>query len=279
MAPVGSGRLGLVSVVHHLSCASMCPAAGRLGLVPRELVAHCLLVETGDRLVLVDTGFGLDDVAGGVRRLGPTPLLVGMQRDPELTAARQLAALGHAPGDVTDVVVTHLDLDHAGGLPDFPTARVHVHARELAAARKPRASERARYVQAHWAHGPRWVEHAEAGDAWFGLESVSVVTDDVVMVPLPGHTRGHAAVGVRRPGGDWLLHAGDAYFHPGDLDDPRTSPAGIRAFQRVMAVDNPTRLANLGRLRELRRDHAGDVTVFCAHDKGELDALRGGTGS
>ena len=264
-----------MTLIHHLSCATMCPGAGRLGLVPRELVAHCLLVETGDRLVLVDTGFGVDDIEQGVRRLGPAPLVLGMRRDVAGTALHQVQARGHRPDDVTDVVLTHLDLDHAGGLPDFPRARVHVHARELAAVREPTLRERPRYLQKQWAHGPRWVEHAEGGDTWFGFASVSVVSDEVLLVPLHGHTRGHSGVAVRRPEGGWLLHAGDAYFHVGDLGGPDRCPAGLRLFQRAMAFDNSDRVHNLDRLRRLRLDHDEEVTVFSAHDKSELEALRG----
>jgi glyoxylase-like metal-dependent hydrolase (beta-lactamase superfamily II) len=263
--------------IHHLSCATMHPFAGRVGLVPRDLVAHCLVVETGDRLVLVDTGFGTDDVREGRRRIGRVaPLLTGFDLREEDTALAQLPGLGIDPAAVTDVVVTHLDLDHAGGLADFPSARVHVHRSELAAATNPRVDERLRYVAAQWAHGPQWVQHAEGGETWFGFEDVSVVTDDVLLVPLPGHSRGHSAVAVRRPGDEgWLLHAGDAYFHRGDKATPRSCPPGLRAFQRMVAADNPTRLENLVRLQSLHAEHGDEVHVFCAHDKGEYDALRG----
>jgi glyoxylase-like metal-dependent hydrolase (beta-lactamase superfamily II) len=267
-----------MTVVHHLSCGTMCPGAGRVGLVPRELVTHCLVVETDHRLVLVDTGFGVADVEQDVRRLGPAPLLLGLRRDLGATAAHQVRGLGHDPSDVTDVVVTHLDLDHAGGLSDFPGARVHIHARELAAARRPSLAERARYAQVQWAHGPRWVEHTEAGDAWFGFDSVTAVDEDVVMVPLHGHTRGHSGVAVRRADGGWLFHAGDAYFHTGDVQVPRQCPPGLRAFQRAMGIDNASRAHNLARLQELRRDHADEITMFCAHDKAELDAVRATSG-
>ena len=261
--------------VEHLSCATMCPVAARVpGLLPRELVAHCLLVETGDRLVLVDTGFGTDDVRLGARRLGRAFTLgVGPVLDPARTAVAQLAERGLSPEAVTDVVVTHLDLDHAGGLPDFPHARVHVHAAEVDAALHPSWRERQRYLQAHWAHGPRWEQHNAGGDDWFGFSAVRAVGDDVVLVPLHGHTRGHCGVAVRRPEGGWLLHAGDAYFHAGDKEQPRRCPPGLRAFQRAMAVDDAARRANLARVQELHAGHADEVTVFCAHDRTELAAL------
>jgi glyoxylase-like metal-dependent hydrolase (beta-lactamase superfamily II) len=250
--------------------------------MPRELVAHCLVVEGRDSLTLVDTGFGLADVADHGRRLGRAFVtLTGAQLDPSRTAVRQLSALGHRPEDVGDIVLTHLDLDHAGGLGDFPWARVHLHRSELAAARHPTRRERLRYVPAQWAHGPHWVEHAVDGDDWFGFGAVQAVGEDVLMVPLHGHTRGHCGVAVRRPGGGWLLHAGDAYFYTGDKESPRSCPPGVRAYQAALAVDGRQRIANLARLQELHAQHGsntggdGEVTVFCAHDLTELEALRG----
>jgi glyoxylase-like metal-dependent hydrolase (beta-lactamase superfamily II) len=259
----------------------MHPFAGRLGLVPRDWVAHCLLVETADRIVLVDTGFGTDDVREGRRRIGRVaPTLIGFDLREEDTALAQLPGLGVDPASVTDVVLTHLDLDHAGGLADFPDARVHVHATELDAARHPRLDERMRYVPAQWAHGPRWVEHREGGETWCGFESVTVIDDDLVLVPLHGHSRGHSGVAVRRPGvgdgeGDrWLLHAGDAYFFTGDKESPRRCPPALEVFQRALAAEDRKRADNLARLQSLHAEHP-EVTVFCAHDQQEYDALRG----
>lgn len=266
----------MTSRIHHLNCATMRPPAGRVpGLMVREMVAHCLVVEGADGLTLVDTGFGTDDVHERGRRLGrPFALMVGAVFDPAETAVAQLRALGHDPRDVHDIVLTHLDLDHAGGLSDFPHARVHVHARELEAALHPTLRDRQRYVAAQWAHGPEWVEHTPGGDTWFGFESVRTVGDDVLLIPLHGHSRGHSGVAVRRPDGGWLLHAGDAYFHGGDLAQPRACPPGLRLFQELMAADRPARQANLERLLELRAVNGDEVTVFSAHDATELERLR-----
>ena len=262
--------------IHHLNCATLRPAAASIpGLMPSELVAHCLVVEGSAGLTLVDTGFGTDDVHEQGRRLGrPFVLMVGAKFDAAQPAVVQLRSLGYQPTDVRDIVLTHLDLDHAGGLADFPHARVHVHTRELEAALHPSLRERQRYIAAQWAHGPEWVEHEPDGDEWFGFESVKAVGDDVVMVPLHGHTQGHCGVAVRRPSGGWLLHAGDAYFYAGDKASPRTCPPGLRLFQGAMAADGEARRANLARLQDLHAHHRDEVTVFSAHDRSEFEALR-----
>ncbi|MEV1121331.1 MBL fold metallo-hydrolase [Actinosynnema sp. NPDC049800] len=263
---------------HHLNCGTMRPFGGKLvsgeGSYFRaaELVCHVLLLETDDGLVLVDSGLGLDDV----RR--PDETLVRRWRSmarPALaeaeTALRQVEALGFAASDVRDVVLTHLDFDHAGGLRDFPDARVHVSAEELAAATRPGRSgnDRMRYPDAQWAHGPKWTPHEATGETWFGFDGVREVRPDVLLVPLFGHTHGHTGVAVR-VGDRWLLHAGDSYFFHGEMAAERHCPPALGYMQKRMQVLPELRVANQKRLRQLVRDHGDSVDVFSAHDATEL---------
>lgn len=262
--------------VHHIDCGTMCPLGKRFvngdgGAFERgRMVCHCLLVETDDGLLLVDTGLGLADCTRPRERLPwafravTSPLC-----DEEQTAARRVERLGFRREDVRHIVVTHLDIDHAGGIADFPNARVHVFGDEHAAAMHPAdLHERARYRQVQWAHGPRWETHELAGEKWLGFDAVRAIEGvgtDVLLVPVVGHTRGHCAVAVRA-GGRWLLHAGDAYFFHAEVhaDEPRCPP-GLRLFQRVVAWNDPLRRKNQQRLRELARARAGEVDVFSAH--------------
>ena len=262
--------------VHHLNCATLRPIGSFGGRVtPPTMVAHCLLVERPAGLLLVDTGFGTGDLADP-RRLGrPFLAVLRPALDPAETARARIERLGHRVEDVTDIVLTHLDLDHAGGLADFPRARVHVFGDELDAATHPRLRERPRYIAAQWSHGPRWVRHDVAGDDWCGLRAVTALDDDVVLVPLRGHTRGHCGVAVRRTDGTWLLHAGDSYFSSGEKETPPGAPPGLRVFQTLMAVDDLARRHNQERIRELHAAHGDAVTVFSAHDPDEYAALAG----
>ncbi|MBF4762033.1 MBL fold metallo-hydrolase [Nocardioides islandensis] len=263
-----------VTAVHHLNCGTMSLVA-TIGerLAPRRIVAHCLLVERDAGLVLVDTGFGMGDVRNPKRLTPSSRMLLRPRLVEEETAVAQVRALGHDPADVTDVVLTHMDFDHVGGLGDFPQATVHVYAAELDAATHPRLRERARYIEAMWAHGPRWRPLSEAGDDWNGLTSVTALDDDVLLLPLHGHTRGHCGVAVRRPAGEggWLLHAGDCYFDAREAHEPPACAPGLALFQRMMATDHRKRIANLERVRELRSAHTGDVDVFCAHAAADFD--------
>jgi glyoxylase-like metal-dependent hydrolase (beta-lactamase superfamily II) len=267
--------------IHHFDAGTMCPLSARLinghggWLSPAKMVCHCLLVETSDGLVLVDTGLGTGDLQDPKGRLGG--MFVAVTRPVlrrEQTALAQVERLGFRRQDVRHVVPTHLDLDHVGGLSDFPDAQVHVFEPELkAATERPSFGERHRYREAQFAHGPRWEIHRLEGDTWLGFDRVRVIADDVALVPLVGHTRGHCAVAVR-DGAGWLLHAGDAYFFHGEVDPdrPRSTP-GLALFQRLVAIDDDARRKNQARLRELVRGHGSDVRVFSAHDPVELEAF------
>jgi glyoxylase-like metal-dependent hydrolase (beta-lactamase superfamily II) len=257
-----------IRAVHHLNCATMCPLGGFLlgqGGLRGKLIAHCLLLDTErDGLVLIDTGFGTRDVAGQTSIPRTFRAMCAPALASDETAIAQIAALGLDPGAVRHIVVTHLDLDHAGGLSDFPAARVHLHALEHAAAMtRSHRLEQQRYLTAQWAHGPRWEVYSEDGDTWRGLPAIQRLRGldaDIGLLPMHGHTRGHAAVLVRA-GERWLVHAGDAYFHRGSVDASLRVPIGLRAFERMMQIDGPARLASVAALRELR-EHNADVDLF-----------------
>lgn len=249
--------------IHHLNCGSM-------RAVGHDLVAHVLLLETERAgLVLVDTGFGLEDVADPARRLGPTRRLLHPALDEGETARRQVEALDLDPADVRHVVLTHFDLDHVGGLSDFPDAQVHVTAEEArGAVHAPRGRERQRYRPAQWAHGPHLVEHARTGESWRGFAGARELTEiapGIVLLPLPGHTRGHAAVAVAA-GDRWVLHAGDAFFQRGTVDGSPTSRV-LTLAETAMAWDRAQVRDNHARLAELAADPgASDLEIVCAHD-------------
>jgi glyoxylase-like metal-dependent hydrolase (beta-lactamase superfamily II) len=273
--------------IHHLNCVTTCPLGGKLmdgrttDSLRGRLTCHCLLVETGNQLVLLDTGFGLRDVARPWTRLSRFFLaLLSPELREEMTAYRQIQRLGLDPRDVRHIVLTHLDFDHAGGLDDFPGAAVHMLAaeRDSATAQKT-LLDRMRYRPAQWSTKPSWrVYPASLGEPWFGFDCVRElpgVGPEILLVPLVGHTFGHAGIAVRGDRG-WLLLAGDAYFYHAEMDprDPRCTP-GLRFYQWMMEKDRASRLDNQARLRDLRRNHGDEVTILCSHDVHELERAAG----
>ncbi|WP_301073779.1 MBL fold metallo-hydrolase [Sphingomonas sp.] len=279
--------------IHHLNCGTDCPVGGALfdgrslGL-HGTLVCHCLLIETdADGLVLVDTGYGLNDVhhphdAGHVRVPRPWRAMLNIQLREQETAVRQIEAMGFRATDVRHIVVTHLDFDHAGGLDDFPNATVHVMQREFDDATMAHDG----FVAHHRWRSPQlndvrlWRRYSSAGEPWFGFDAVRDLPGlppEILMIPLPGHTWGHAGVAVQRDDGRWLLHAGDAYFYRGEMRAARRRcTPGLRAYQRLMEVSAEHRLRNQERLRVLSIERRGDVSIACAHDPVELERCQAG---
>jgi glyoxylase-like metal-dependent hydrolase (beta-lactamase superfamily II) len=266
--------------IHHLNCGSMCPVGARYLLgQDQRIICHVLLVEGSSGLTLVDTGFGTADVTKPARSSKPFNAMMRPALDQSETAISQLRSLGFDPADVRHIVLTHLDIDHGGGLPDFPAAQVHIWSREYEAMLRPPMRERIRYAvgRPHWAHGPAWVTHDTAGDEWLGFESVQLLPDgdpEMLLIPLPGHTLGHTGVAIRR-GDGWLLHCGDAFFYRDEVSTPPNCPPGLRAFQVLVEANGKLRRQNQERLRELALRHGDEVELICAHDPVMLDQAQG----
>lgn len=154
--------------VHSLNCGTM-RAVG----FATPIVCHVLLVECADQLMLIDTGFGNEDIRDPKGRIGAPRFLLRPALSVRETAIAQVAELGLDPKDVRTILLTHADVDHIGGLTDFPWAEVYLHAQELQSFASPRVwSDKNRYRPAGWLK-ERGV-HAvtlSSQTAWQGLDA------------------------------------------------------------------------------------------------------------
>ncbi len=259
--------------IHLLSCGSLCPLVtqgllyGKGSLRERaHIPCQCLLIELSDRLVLVDTGIGCHDIQSPWFRLGAiTQLGLLPKRELEQTALHQVQSLGYQAKDVREIIVTHLDPDHAGGLRDFPWARVHVHESEFQSAVQDFPSF-LRYKTQQWAHGCDWVRYQDWGEQWEGFRCVKGLKglkEQILLVPLEGHSPGSMGIAVKVPNQAWLFHVGDAIFQMNELESG-WNPSGLKLFARHTAYSNEMRVENVERLKKLHR--SGLARILCSHD-------------
>ncbi len=113
-----------------------------------DMALRCLLIETGDRVILVDTGFG----EGRPERFREMYAFTGS----EDYIDGGLREVGLKRGDITDVFLTHLHFDHVGGAtiknqttpePGFPSARYHLQQKQLEQARSRLERDKASYFK------------------------------------------------------------------------------------------------------------------------------------
>ncbi len=153
-----------------------------------SMTTNCLLVESGDELVLIDTGLGdkLDAREREIYAMAPDAV-----RLPD-----RLAEAGFAPEDVTHVLLSHLHFDHCGwntretatGLaPTFPEARYWIDRAEIDHARTTSARDRASYMPENW-------EPLIAAGVVELFDGEAEPAPGVRAVRAPGHTPGMCVV-------------------------------------------------------------------------------------
>jgi glyoxylase-like metal-dependent hydrolase (beta-lactamase superfamily II) len=248
-------------------------------------------VESEAGLILIDTGLGVQDVQFPQQRLSSQfRFLAQPQLRLEETALHQIEQRGFSRTDVRHIILTHLDFDHAGGLSDFPQAKVHLLDEECQSALGLGESSlltqplpwtqqfrhRYRYRSVQWIHQPQWIPYRVEGETWFGFECVRALEGlppEILLVPLKGHTAGHTGIAIQTEQG-WLLHVGDAYYHRDEMNKSPRCPIGLSVVQRLGDVNRAVRQWNQERLRQLRHSHRDKVRIFCAHDPIEFELCR-----
>jgi glyoxylase-like metal-dependent hydrolase (beta-lactamase superfamily II) len=169
-----------------------------------ELALNCLLLRGGGRTILVDTGMGDGFSAAELDRLG----LVRPEGD--LRAA--LARAGVAPAEVTDVILTHLHFDHAGGTVvlgegeprlAFPNATHWLQEQNLRWAQAPTERDRRSY------RGEKWALLLQHGDRLRLLKGASGILPGIQVEVINGHTPGQQLVLIGEDSGERLAYPAD----------------------------------------------------------------------
>jgi len=206
----------------------------------------CYLAETRHGFVLFDTG--LDS-----RRLADPLAAIALFRDatfpappvvlPEHEVLPQLAAIGVAPHDVREIVLSHAHGDHTGHLRDFPNARITIQRQEYEAAFSD-AGRRSPFFEDIAAPTLDW--HVIDGD-WSLMPGIDLVL-------TRGHRPGHQSAVVRLPRSGVKILVGDA----ADL---------LENFEREVlgsSMDDAAALHSIRRLKALAAETGGELVPL--HD-------------
>jgi N-acyl homoserine lactone hydrolase len=210
-----------------------------------------LIVHPSEGPLLVDTAYDPSAASDPAQTMGRVGARLFDHRVHLLRP--QLEALGH--GDVGRILMTHLHLDHAGGLPSFPDAEVLADRREWRA-----ATRRGAWLNGYHAPVLRAVRNRVALD----LEGPGATPHgpfertldlfgdgSVRLLSTPGHSVGHLSLEVRTATGPVLLCADAAYLAE-QLDHPRVTAS---------VHDDAVYLDAIERIRRWRAEHPGRPVV------------------
>ena len=168
-----------------------------------EMALRCLLIRGEGRTILVDTGIGH-------KWTGKEEEIYAIDHR-ERTLDRALGDKGVTPDDVTDLIITHLHFDHAGGAttregkalrPTFPNARVHLQEANLKTARRPNLRERRSYL-------PENFEPLHAADCLQLYRGEAEILAGIRVLPVSGHTDGQHIVKIEAADGEAMIYCGD----------------------------------------------------------------------
>ncbi|MBK5231202.1 MAG: N-acyl homoserine lactonase family protein [Thermoleophilia bacterium] len=284
--PLPGGSPGAAVTLRPMRCGEMLAPPGFLrredGL-PGRLRALGVGVDKSDQIwvplpvflvehptagpILIDTGApasAAHDVKAAFGRLGAAIYNVRMR--PEDAVAARLRALEIDPLAIKTVVLTHLHLDHAGSIQEFPHAKFITTTRGWESANAPRGFVRG-YVKRQFEHAfdYRLIDYDAPGInsfASFGRAFDLFGDGSITLVSTPGHSAGHQSVILRLSGREALI-CGDAAYTRQTIADgtPPLILHDVHNFKRS--------------LREIRgyTQITPSALVIAGHDRDEWERL------
>jgi glyoxylase-like metal-dependent hydrolase (beta-lactamase superfamily II) len=201
------------------------------------------VIEHPEGIIVVDTGdvkesgykaFYKNETPGAKFRLKVMSNKRNINKQDELDA--QLSRLGIRPEQVSKVVLTHLHGDHTDGLKFFPENEIIVNEAEY---RKPYGNLATTYPK--W-FNPTLVSFLKDRIDFFDSAYPVTKSEDVLLIPTPGHTYHHASVLLKTDNGH-ILFAGDTSYKHQQLLDNKFAGANIDFVQTQKTYNTILRYA------------------------------------
>ncbi|WP_298290163.1 N-acyl homoserine lactonase family protein [uncultured Litoreibacter sp.] len=196
---------------------------------PHAMDYFMWVLRRGDDVILVDTGYDEAEAASRDRPISMDP-------------REALKPLGLAAEDITQLIVTHLHYDHAGGLHLFPNATIHLQAAEMAFATGPCMCHGTLQMPFTADHVCEAVKRVYSGRCVFH-EGDGEVADGVTVHRLGGHSRGLQVVRVRTDAG-WLCLASDATHYYENVFEKKPFPIVVDLEDMLKGFERLHRLAS-----------------------------------
>ena len=187
------------------------------------------ILRRGSDVILVDTGYDQKEASARDRPI---------RMDPR----EALAPLGLEAEDITQLIITHLHYDHAGGLHLFPNATIHLQELEMAYATGPCMCHDTLRMPFTADHVCEAVKRVYSGRCVFH-DGDGEVADGVTVHCIGGHSRGLQAVRVRTDVG-WLVLASDAAHYYENFEARKPFPIVVDLQNMLDGFDTLHKLAS-----------------------------------
>lgn len=217
---------------------------------PFEVPVPFFLIQHNGKNILFDTGNALEASLNPEQHWGDIVNTYYPVMEEKQFVVNQLKTIGINPEDIDYVILSHLHLDHAGGVGSFPNATYIAHKKEIEWAFNPECPQKAAYIMQDISKDVKWLPIENEFE-----EAYDLFNDGVIQIyPTPGHTPGHLSVIINMQSKSMLLTSDCCYTEENLYDN---IPPGL-----VWSAENS--ISTINWIKKMQTEK--NVEVIAGHD-------------